>query len=76
MNTTNKNDMDAGDWMLIGFLGCVIAFILFIGHYPSKNEPKLRADCEARGGLLIVARGTKTHFTCVAIPPPTQEKGE
>lgn len=45
-------------------IGCGLLWIFYSAH---KDEPKLRAECEARGGMLISTRSEL--YTCVGKPP-------
>lgn len=52
-------------WILA--LLAIAAWVMWIAWASHKDEPKLRAECEARGGMLI---GTRTElYACVGKPP-------
>lgn len=67
MTDENKNVF----WNFLGFLSMMFIFIVgglaLIVYAAHKDEPRLRAECEARGGMLI---GTRNElYTCVGKPP-------
>lgn len=46
---------------MIRVLGClfvmaIIAFIVFLAHFPHRHDKELKARCEAAGGVFIEAR--------------------
>ena len=51
-------------WVAGLAIGCGLMWIFYSAH---KDAPKLRAECEARGGMLISTRGEL--YTCVGKPP-------
>lgn len=50
-----------------GFGITIVCGILWIVYSAHKDAPKLRAECEARGGMLISTRSEL--YTCVGKPP-------
>ena len=48
------------------FLAAVIAAITYLFWTTHKDEPKARAACEARGGMLISTRSD--FYSCVGKP--------
>ena len=45
----------------------IVCGVLWIVYSAHKDAPKLRAECEARGGMLISTRSEL--YTCVGKPP-------
>ena len=50
-----------------GFAITIVCGVLWIVYSAHKDAPKLRAECEARGGMLISTRSEL--YTCVGKPP-------
>ena len=54
--------------------GLILGALGLLAHIVHKNEPQLRAECEARGGMLI---GTRNElYTCVGKPPMLEKTHE
>lgn len=50
-------------WELI-LIGVVVAFVCAVVFYAHKDDSRLRAECEARGGVLVEAKDPPLHV-CV-----------
>ena len=56
------------DFVYFFIAGIVIIFgLLWLEHRAHGHAPKLRAECEARGGMLLSTRDTL--YACVGKPP-------
>lgn len=52
--------------VLVGIFAALLAAVTWVFWAAHKDEPKLRAECEAKGGMLISTRSEL--YACVGKP--------